>query len=82
MEIHDSARRHLVPDDDIHHAVRNRVTSHLLDEEEGRYLVLGPDQAGNLLELVVLKFDQGNQLAIHAMKMRPIYADLLPGGQR
>jgi hypothetical protein len=40
--------------------------------------VLGPDPAGNLLELVVLHFDDGRDIVIHAMPMRRHYAILLP----
>jgi hypothetical protein len=43
-----------------------------------RYLVLGPDRAGNLLELVVLDRPQGPAV-IHAMAMRPQYRRLLEG---
>jgi hypothetical protein len=38
---------------------------------------LGFDGAGRLLELVVLRFDSGNELIIHAMKARRRYLDLL-----
>jgi hypothetical protein len=41
-------------------------------------LVLGPDRAGNMLELVVLVFDDGRQMVIHAMVMRAKYRALLP----
>lgn len=43
-----------------------------------RYLVLGSDRAGNLLELVVLDRPQGPAV-IHAMAMRAKYRHLLPG---
>jgi len=43
-----------------------------------RTLYLGPDRASRLLEVVVLHLDDGRLLAIHAMKMRPGYAALLP----
>lgn len=33
---------------------------------------------GRLLETVVLVFDSGNELVIHAMKARPQMFDLLP----
>ncbi len=42
-----------------------------------RYLVLGPDRAGNLLELVVLDRPQGPGV-MHAMPMRAKYRPLLP----
>lgn len=48
-------------------------------EDPLRYLVLGPDQAGNLLELVVLDRPQGLAV-IHAMSMTAQYRKLLPGG--
>ncbi len=43
-----------------------------------RELRLGPDRAGNLLETVVLLLDDGDELVIHAMRMRPKYRGLLP----
>jgi hypothetical protein len=49
-------------------------------EDPVRYLVLGPDRAGNLLELVILDRPQGPAV-IHAMKMRPKYGRLLPGSE-
>jgi hypothetical protein len=33
---------------------------------------------GNLVEIVVLLLDDGTELIIHAMRMRPKYRDLLP----
>lgn len=46
-------------------------------EDPLRYLVLGPDRATNLLELVVMDRPQGPAV-IHAMGMRPQYRRLLP----
>jgi len=40
-----------------------------------RYLVLGPDQAANMLELVVLDRPQGPAV-MHAMPMRAKYRSL------
>jgi len=42
-----------------------------------RQLRLGFDASGRLLEVVVLRFDSGNELVIHAMKARRLYLDLL-----
>lgn len=81
MEIHRSARKHGVPDEDVEHAVEHAMAAYGLEGEEGearRTLVLGPDRAGNLLEVVVLELDDGRRLVIHAMRMRPIYRELLP----
>jgi hypothetical protein len=46
-----------------------------------RWLVLGPDRAGNLLELVVMDRPAGPAV-IHAMPMRTQYRRLLPKGRR
>ena len=48
------------------------------DDSPHRTLVLGPDRAGNMLEVIVLHFDDGREMAIHAMPMRSQYRRLLP----
>ena len=73
MEIHRSARKHGVADEDILHALAIED----IGEDPDRWLVLGPDRAVNMVEVVVLITSDGNQLAIHAMPMRPIYERLL-----
>jgi hypothetical protein len=50
-------------------------------EDPVRWLVLGPDRAGNLLELVVMDRPAGPAV-IHAMPMRTHYRRLLPKGRR
>ncbi len=45
-----------------------------------RSLVIGPDPAGNLLELIVLELASDRVLAIHAMPLRAAYFDLLGEG--
>jgi hypothetical protein len=42
-----------------------------------RVLYLGPDRSGSLLEVVVIERDDDSELAIHAMKMRRSYQELL-----
>lgn len=46
-------------------------------EDPDRWLVIAPDRAGNLLEVVVLMTVEGTQLAIHAMPMRAKLRGLL-----
>jgi len=48
-----------------------------LGEDPDRWLVLGPDAAGNLLEVVVLISSSRDEHIIHAMPMRPKYRRLL-----
>ena len=80
VEIHRAARKHGILDEDVRHAVEHALVMYPLAENQGpaRTLHLGPDRAGNLLEVVVLHLDDGRLLAIHAMRMRPGYAALLP----
>lgn len=48
-------------------------------EDPTRYLVLGPDRSGQLLELVVLDRPKGPAV-VHATAMRAKYRRLLPPG--
>lgn len=64
-------------DDDITHAVAHRLVIDDLGEDPDRWLVVGPDHAGNLLEIVVLISSDGVEFVIHAMPMRPKYRKLL-----
>ena len=48
-----------------------------LGEDPDRWLVIGPDTAGNLLELVVLVNSEGDETIIHSMPLRPVYRRLL-----
>lgn len=78
MKVHLSARKHGVSDLDVLRAAAHTVYSAPLDDDSpARELRLGFDSAGRLLEIVVLHFDSGEQLVIHAMKARPQYLDLL-----
>jgi hypothetical protein len=49
----------------------------MLEKTQTRWLLIGPDTAGNLLEVVVLITVEGTQIVIHAMPMRDKYARLL-----
>lgn len=79
MKVHDSALKHGITPDDITQAGSWPLWIELLDEDSpARQLRLGFDREGRLLELVVLVFDSGHELVIHAMKARPQMLDLLP----
>ncbi len=77
MEIHPSARKHGIADEDIDHAVANAIS--IDEQEDDTHLYLGPARSADLLEVVTIIRDDGSELAIHAMKMRPKYRRLLPG---
>lgn len=59
------------------HAVANSVAVEDLGDDPDRWLLIGPDRAANLLELVVLVASDGAEMIIHAMPLRPIYRRLL-----
>jgi hypothetical protein len=40
-------------------------------------LLIGPDRAGNLLEVIVLITTNGDEVIIHAMPLRALYRRLL-----
>jgi hypothetical protein len=80
VEIHESARHHGVADEDIEHALVHSVTWTELGDDPPRYLLAGPDRAGNLLELVVLHVG-GDEQVIHAMPLRRSTAQGLFGDE-
>jgi hypothetical protein len=77
VEIHDSARTHGVADHDVVHTIDHALAIEDAGEDPDRWLLIGPDTAGNLLEVVVLIAAEGTQIVIHAMPMRDKYAKLL-----
>jgi hypothetical protein len=83
VEIHRSARRHSVADDDILHATEHAVVVVDLDPDSDppKVLAIGPARAGNLLEVIFLELADDRLLTIHAMPLRPAYHALLPPGE-
>lgn len=78
MKVHPSARKHGVREQDARHAAVHAVYASPLDDDSpARELRLGFDSVGRLLEVVVLRFDSGNELIIHAMPARKRYHELL-----
>ena len=78
MKAHDSARKHGIDPVDAVHAAEHALFVADLDEDSpARQLRLGFDLSGRHLEVVVLRFDSGNELLIHAMKARRQYLELL-----
>ena len=79
MRVHDTALKHGVSAEDAVQAASWPIWVEELDDDSpARQLRLGFDAQGRFLETVVLVFDSGNELVIHAMKARPQMLDLLP----
>jgi hypothetical protein len=81
VEIHRSARRHGITDETIEHVVARAIVVVDMDDHHDppKVLVIGPDAAGNLLEVIILELADDRTLAIHAMPLRPAFHELLPG---
>jgi hypothetical protein len=75
VQIYRSARKHGVGDDDIAHAVEHALVA--AEDDTGKCLYLGPDLAGNFLEVISVLKEDGDEVVIHAMPMRPMYESLL-----
>ena len=73
-------RKHGVSDDDVLHAAVDEMVSVDLDPEADspKILVIGADSAGNLLEVIVVVPNDDRLIAIHAMKLRRQFYELLP----
>ena len=80
MKVHDSALRHGVLPVDAVQAADWPLWVEPIDDEDWphRELRLGFDTQARLLETVVLIFESGDEMVIHAMPARKQYWDLLP----
>jgi hypothetical protein len=80
VRVHPSALRHGVAALDVVQAAEWAVWIEPLtdDESPARELRLGFDNHARLLETVVVVFDSGDEMVIHAMPARKKYLDLLP----
>ena len=59
------------------HAVGNSLAIEDLGHDPDRWLIVGPDRSANLLEVIVLTTEEGSEMIIHAMPLRPLYRRLL-----
>lgn len=62
-----SARKHGIADDEMLHAYRNYLDA--IEQTDEMTMLIGPDQAGRLLEVGLLQSDRGPVIA-HAMPAR------------
>lgn len=80
MEIHRTAHKHGIDSAAILHAISNAITIIDLepDADPPKVLAVGPDHAGNLLEVIWLELAEQAELVIQAMPLRPFFYNLLP----
>ena len=80
MKVHPSALKHGVASEDMIQAAEWPLWIEPFDGEgpPDRELRLGFDTRARLLETVVLVFESGDEMVIHALPARKTYLDLLP----
>lgn len=80
MKVHSSALKHGVLHEDAVQAADWALWVEPIDDHDWprRELRLGFDTQARLLETVVLIFESGDEMVIHAMPARKQYWDLLP----
>lgn len=64
-------------DNNMLHAIQHSMVVDDLGEDPDRWLVVGPDRAANLPEVIVLITAEGDEVIIHAMPLRAVYRKLL-----
>ena len=86
LRIDDSALKHGCTREDISHAYDMALYEAVLDEDADppKLLIIGPNGAATLLELIGAELDDGDVLIWHAMACRKQYLNLLPdsGGKQ
>ena len=82
MRIRASAFKHDLTETDISHAWNNALAFFDIDpdKEPIKSLCIGADTAGNLLESLYLQLEDVD-LIIHAMPLRPQFAQYLTGDE-
>lgn len=83
MEFYRSAFKHDYEEATILHAVDQAIVGVDLepDADPPKLLAIGPDPAGNLLEVIWLELEDEVALVIHAMQLRASFHELLPSGE-
>ncbi|MDR1786337.1 MAG: hypothetical protein LBR23_07770 [Spirochaetaceae bacterium] len=72
----DSAFKHGYTEEDIYNAIQERRYDELFDGEN-RYLLIGSDRNGNLIEILYNLLEDDQIRIFHAMKCRKEYYALL-----
>jgi hypothetical protein len=75
-EVHPAALKHGVPEGDIQHAMKHPMR--VIPQDNDTHIYLGPGRNAELLEVVTISGPEGSEIAVHAMKMRPKYENLIP----
>ncbi|MCL2269934.1 MAG: hypothetical protein FWC24_01190 [Treponema sp.] len=78
--INESALKHRdIAKEDIHHALAHPLVDRLMPEYNNKYLLIGFDRNGNLLEIMYNIRTDGSYNVFHAMKCRKDFYFLTEG---
>jgi hypothetical protein len=77
IEFNEAAFRHDLSKENIRCALNRPEYEGPLDNDENRYIVIGFDPVGNLLEIFYNEIDEHTINVFHAMKCRSIFFHLL-----
>jgi hypothetical protein len=72
-----SAFKHNINEADIRHAMLTPFYNDILDDYEGKYLLLGFDRSTNLLEIMYNYINEQTVRVFHAMRCRNAFLPLL-----
>ena len=70
IEFNEAAFKHEITEANIHYAMWHPLYEELLDAYENKWLVIGYDTAGNLIEIVYNMIDDNTVNVFHAMPCR------------
>ncbi|MDR1732243.1 MAG: hypothetical protein LBR61_09165 [Synergistaceae bacterium] len=73
MRIIESARKHGVLDDDIKYVYETATKTIILRDNPTKIMIFGFDRVGRCLEVGYIIDDEGEDVVIHAMKIRRSY---------
>ena len=77
MIIIDSAFKHGISENEIKHVFENAISSITLEEFPPKFMLFGFDTKGKALEIGFFINDYGDEIIIHAMKLRKFYQKYL-----
>ena len=75
IEFNESAFRHGIRKEDIRHSIKTKVYDAPLIGFTEKYVVIGFDTAGNLLEIMYNPIDDDTINVFHAMKARKTFLE-------
>jgi hypothetical protein len=77
VEFHKVAFRHHVTEANIRHALWHPIYEKVLDVYKDKWLLIGYDTVGNLIEIVYNRIGDDTAYVFHAMPCRPKFFDEL-----